>query len=790
MALIDKSRSLKEIFEELCKGNLGVLTLEVKRYISDMALRLYDMSSMTDPNYNENLKYLILICNVTYNRTSMEVLPVEDGVYDILLERYKTIDPHFQVGSAIVQFEDKVQKNMIERGVKVPVNPIHFVDNTIYQTDEMRAYFKDQIMKFDGMYPIYQTMPSQINEQQPKISKRTHNTSHNHPDLVGTLDKCKFVLDADAIEKDVYEDDRVKILERDFFVKHMNQGIFRQDQELDIMMELKYDGISVEADCTDHIVSARTRGDTGVGQASDITPMLEGYKFPGVTQEFLQAFPEPIGIKFEAIMTKYDLMRFNQARGTTYANCRTAIIGLFGASDAYKYRDFITLVPLAVDRDQVPQINDREEEVVFLNKFFQTKNCPLRHVSIHGDYNLCLFLIKKYVEEAYVARNYLDFMFDGVVISYLDNNIRAKLGRENFINKYQVAVKFDAESKLTTFLGYTFEVGQTGQITPMIHYAPVEFNGTIHPKSTGSSYKRFMDLGLHYGDIIKVTYTNDVMPYVNSVDCEENRINATKNPLAEFTDVCPVCGSKVEISPTGNQAFCPNLDCKGRKVARMVSMLWRLNLKGFAESTISQLNVYTMRELFTYDEQSMCNLIGPGNASNFITAVRSLMVNPIEDYRIIGSLGFTGLAAKSWKVIFSKFSLSEFVELKEGKEDELLSILDSMSGIGPAAIATIMKEYPYFKDDIHFILDNFNVVDSKFIKYGKQIRFSGCRDGYLEDRLKALGHDADGSAGVTKKTDILLIPYDGYSSTKTTKAPESCMIITLGEFSQNLDKYL
>ena len=37
------------------------------------------------------------------------------------------------------------------------------------------------------------------------ITKRTHDTSHNHPDLVGTLDKCKFVLDNDAIEKDAYD---------------------------------------------------------------------------------------------------------------------------------------------------------------------------------------------------------------------------------------------------------------------------------------------------------------------------------------------------------------------------------------------------------------------------------------------------------------------------------------------------------------------------------------------------------------------------------------------------------
>ena len=84
-----------------------------------------------------------------------------------------------------------------------------------------------------------------------------------------------------------------------------------------------------------------------------------------------------------------------------------------------------------------------------------------------------------------------------------------------------MAVKFDPWEKQTIFRGYTYEVGQHGNITPMIHYDPVEFMGTIHTKSTGSSLNRFNNLGLKYGDIINVTYVNDVMPYVSTIDCEK-----------------------------------------------------------------------------------------------------------------------------------------------------------------------------------------------------------------------------------------------------------------------------
>jgi NAD-dependent DNA ligase len=278
------------------------------------------------------------------------------------------------------------------------------------------------------------------------------------------------------------------------------------------------------------------------------------------------------------------------------------------------------------------------------------------------------------------------------------------------------------------------------------------------------------------------------MPYVKSIDCEQNREN--KNPLCEFTKVCPVCGTPIRLSNSGKLAYCPNVECDGRKLARVVNMLQKLNLKGFAESTIRQLNVYTLKDLCTYDEKAMTKMIGPGNASNFITSIRSLMANPIEDFRVIGALGFTNTAAKTWKIIFSKYSLSEFINLMETRRDNAYVELHKMKGIGAATIDTILSEYEYFKEDIDFINTNFNVTDSKYLKYGKQIRFSGCRDKFIEEYLKELGHDADGSAGVTKNTDILLIPYEGYSSTKTQKVSDKCLIIPLAEFVQNRDQYL
>lgn len=791
------------IFDELCKGNISVLTLENKKFLNDLALVLLNSKDIIwDQPTIDNLKYLIMVCNLLYNRTDMIVLPIEDGVYDLLLEKYKTFDPEFQVGSVVVQFQDQIEKELLSGGSKKAINPLRFIKPV--EKDETRQYFEQQIKRYDsnhGRYTsseIFAVNPLKFNDDQ-YISKRTHNTKHNHPQLVGTLDKCKFVLDADAIERDVYDDPNVKILERDFFIEHIKNGIITEDQELEIVMELKYDGVSVEADCTNVVESARTRGDTGIGEAADITPILKGYRFPRNT---VLPYTE-VGVKFEAIMTKHDLEAFNKAKNYNYANCRTAIIGLFGSSDAYKYRDYITLIPLAIDRDNVPEIKDRMTEIEFMNTLYRTKGEPLRYCYIRGNYRTCLYLIKKFAEEAEYARNYLNFAFDGIVISYLDEGIRERLGRENFINKYSMAVKFNPDEKLTTFLGYTFEVGQAGNICPMIHYAPVEFFGTIHPKSTGSSLDRFKKLALKPGDIIKVSYNNDVMPYVHKFDCEQNRNNP--NPLCEFPDVCPACGTKLIISDSGKSAICPNIKCEARNISRIVNMFQKLNIKGFGESTVTALELHeactstgSFCECMAWAgdkrRSRLIERLGPGNAENFRNTINEFIDTPIEDYKIIGALGFSNIGPRKWKLVFSKYTLKEFIYAMDdlpikAARKKVFETISSIKNLGESTAKTIMDEYDFFSFDMFEIAHHCKIIDSKNISTKKEIRFTGCRNKQLEEQLNSMGYDANGGS-VTKSTDILIVPYKGFSSTKTAKVSENTMVIPMDDFIENMDKYL
>ena len=781
--------NIHEFFEELLAGNGSVITSENIKFLNERALVLYNQQELSETEILE-LKELIMSCNILYNRTDLTVLPIEDGFYDLLLEKYKTYDSHFQVGSQIIELRN-LMENDLEHPRKVAESPIIF--EKPIERNEVREFMHKEIMRIGkpsavNKYDYHETPIEFINSS---ISKRTHNTAHNHPDLVGTLDKAKFVLIKDAEEAGVANDPNVKILERDFFHDHIKKGILDPKREFGIVAELKYDGISVEADCGLEVFSARTRGDTGIGEAADITPILRGYPFKHAKFMIDQ---KPIGVKFEAIITKYHLKKFNELRGRNYSNCRTAIVGLFGASDAYMYRDLITLVPLAIDRNDVPQISNRLEEIELMNQLFVSHGEPLRYVYFKGTLSEILYYIKAFWDEAKIARDYLDFMYDGIVISYLDEDIRQALGRKNFINKYSMAVKFDPEEKQTIFRGYTYEVGQHGTITPMIHYDPVEFFGTIHTKSTGSSYARFQELGLKYGDLISVKYVNDVMPYVSRLDCKHNREN--QEPPVKFITNCPICGTKLISSDSGKTIICPNMDCPGRSIQRMTNMFAKLNIKGFSDATFTALRKTHLYELIPLTESYLISTLGNADGIHFKEAMEQLTTEPLPDYIVLGALGFTSIAHKKWKGIMEQITLRELYDLyiSSGRVTNRFNFIlnERLSNIGPVTIGTIATEFGFFEPDIEAILSWGNLVDSygKNNTYKLQIRFTGIRNKQLSELLCNAGYDAYDSSSAGKKTDILLVPYEGFTSSKTNKVSNKCKIVPIDKFINNMETYI
>lgn len=771
--------TFNNVLSQLQAGNISILTGEVVQNMNNFTLSVLNNNSLCQDKLTaDTLREIIEISNIVYNDTDADILPLDDGVYDLALELYKTIDPNFQVGAIPIVFDSTQDGETVTDGQLKKVYTVldDKVEDFLYKEELLNLPIPSTR---DLLKKVYTNVG--VNEL---VSKRIVGIKHNYPKLVGTLDKCKFVLSQEAIDKGVFSDANVKIFERDFIGKHIQSGLISPHRTIRGVISLKYDGVSIEADVTNMVVGARTRGDANQDIAADLTPILYGYKFPNAPEELWNQ--ESIGMKFEAIITKQNLDTFNKLTGKSYKNCRTAIIGLLGRSDAYKYRDLITLVPLATSLEDIT----REEEIAFMNKYYQT-GVYFMSAYVQGDYISVLYQVQKFVKEAEFLRDFINFMYDGVVFEYIDQDLIKALGRVNAINKYAMAIKFTPLKRLTTFRGYDWTVGATGSITPMILYDPVEFYGAIHNKSSGHSYERFMKLGLRVGDVIEVEYTNDVMPYVTKPDNDHNRQNSVNEPLP-FISHCPCCGTELKLSDSGKNAFCPNIKCEARNLKRMVNMIQKLNMKDFAEARLDGIGAKSLSELFNLTYHDL-EFLGEVMATKMLQRIDDLRTKPIKDYDIVGTLGFENIGRRKWKLIFAKYTLPEVLSMTQ---DQLRSVIVNIKGLGRSAAETIVSQLEFFKDDLHVILGMTNVIPTKGETSGKQIRFTGFRDKELVQTLQEMGHDADDKSSVTMNTDILLIPEEGHKSTKTAKADSYNMkganiqIVPVTDFMDDFNKYL
>ena len=136
---------LEDFFNQLCLGNGSVINDSNINMLNKIGLELYNKPELNSDEVI-SLKYLIMSCNILYNRTDMIILPIEDGFYDLLFEKYKTYDQNFQVGSAIVDFKESFVNS--QANYKTPIQAISFVD--IPERNEIRQKIYDVPRKSKG----------------------------------------------------------------------------------------------------------------------------------------------------------------------------------------------------------------------------------------------------------------------------------------------------------------------------------------------------------------------------------------------------------------------------------------------------------------------------------------------------------------------------------------------------------------------------------------------------------------------------------------------------------------
>ena len=365
------------------------------------------------------------------------------------------------------------------------------------------------------------------------------------------------------------------------FYNSVSKGLNGEDFE--ICCEMKYDGLSISLTYVDgRLTQAVTRGD-GV-HGDDVTANVRTIRsIPLVLKD--GDWPREFEIRGEILMPWQSFERLNAEREAAeeplFANPRNAASGTLKSLNpavAAKRKLDAYLYYLLGDGIE----GDGHYENLMRAKAWGFKiSDGMRKVKTLQD-------IYDFINYWDTERKNLPVATDGIVLKVNSLRQQRALGYTAKSPRWAIAYKFKAERECTRLREVTYQVGRTGQITPVANMEPVQLAGTTVRRATLNNEDFIRSLDLHEGDYVYVEKGGEIIPKIVGVDTE--RREASARPV-EFITRCPECGSEL-VRYEGEAAhYCPNdAGCPPQIKGRIEHFISRraMNIDSLGPETIDE----------------------------------------------------------------------------------------------------------------------------------------------------------------------------------------------------------
>ncbi len=580
--------------------------------------------------------------------------------------------------------------------------------------------------------------------------------NHQYTKLRGTLDKVYYLLPTEkrTNKSRKYLDEWKKSAEARY--EKITGRSINLDEEK-VILQGKYDGASAIAEIDDKITWL-SRGDTEINKASDISHIMNIFND-------LYSDNKGCGIKFEVMVTEENKDKINDLfrdPRKKYKNSRQVVTATLNSNEPDFKADYLYPVPLRILRkgDKVEQIHPDH-----IAKF-PTRICKL------GDRDI----IKAFANEnKWVLMNGMRFRTDGVVITLLNPELQEVLGRDKDINQFEVAYKFTEEAAITRITDVKFDVSMFGFISPVAVFNPVILKGNTVDHASMSNKERFDEMDLHYGDNVRVLY--DIIPYITNY---ENPPAMKRGRKIEFVTHCPSCGSELDLDVVEVQ--CHNRECRSRIIGRILNYCANLRIQNIGYSTLEDLYLAGLlkkgiRSLYKLKKKTFeieeIDGFGRLKTRKIIAEIESK--RRLKDYEFFGSIGIESLSIKTFKTIFQQLKYSQFVDMMNLKNFDLLyAKLITIDGMGKEKsnlLVRYLKENEY-RIEIQKLIEDLSIQET----YGSgkeskgKIVFSGIRPEEIMNEIEKSGWEISNS--LSAKTSCLVVKDESEETTKMTKAKE------------------
>ena len=428
------------------------------------------------------------------------------------------------------------------------------------------------------------------------------------------------------------------------FMRRVNDRLNDAQQNPEYEIELKLDGLAVSLKYAyGQFVQAVTRGDGQTGE--DITQNTKTIRnLPLWLAD--AADIELLEVRGEVLMPKAGFERLNrlaeQNEEKVFANPRNAAAGSLRQLDP----SIAASRPLAFYAYSINQ---------GLPETFETQSAALAWLGDIGFTVSAVRVIKnpreaqEYYESVIEKRAKLPFEIDGTVIKVNSLALQQQLGYLSREPRWATAYKFPAETVMTRLLNIDWQVGRTGQITPVGKLEPVKVGGVTVSNVTLHNFGEIQRLDVRAGDMVSVHRAGDVIPKVTRVWIDERP--ADSEPVV-LPSICPVCESPVVLPEDEALARCTGgLFCPAQQQEALIHFVSRraMDIDGLGERWLISFfehglvkTVADIYQLHNHQEQMITfEKMGEKSVQNIINAIEASKHTTLP--RFIYALGIRGV---------------------------------------------------------------------------------------------------------------------------------------------------
>jgi len=350
-----------------------------------------------------------------------------------------------------------------------------------------------------------------------------------------------------------------------------------------------------------------------------------------------------------------------------------------------------------------------------------------------------------------------DYPMDGAVADVVNPEIRDAMGATSHHYRWQIAIKKKGATAITEVVDVYWQVGRTGNVTPVMAVKPVLLSGATIRRVTAHHAGMVAKQKLGPGAAIEIVRSGEVIPKLERVFQPADQVILPRE--------CPVCGTSLVWQ--NDFLRCTNRRGCRAQIEQRISHWFKTlgNADWFGIKSIQKMvagGFDTLEKIYAMTEQDFVDLgFGPVQSKNLAQALIISRTKQVADWRFLAALGITNLGKGDSRKLLSHISLQNLLNVEK-------DAIASINGFGGVTSQSIYEGLQELRPTIEHMLQlGFNLeltplgheLENRNSPIsGKGVVFTGKMQqgsrGDMQNQARQLG--ARVQTAVSTKTDLLV----------------------------------